>query len=231
MKFKFGFLFLIASVMLFSCKDKNDTGSVNPYAEYFYPVDSVPKIYLYRDVANGLDEQFHRIYAIKDSEGKHVIVEIYATDGRIIEALNYNVDSLDVMDHMVVNRNLEKTKAELFRTKLIPMKANEEVWFASRFQGFLDSTLILKEIKRSTDGKEIKHTVLDDEVPTIVFKDHIRLTNFNPFTQKENVLEGDAVNYFAKGYGLVEWHTTDKKTHYRLEKVMSQAEWVKVITR
>ncbi|MFN5786135.1 MAG: hypothetical protein ACK457_09190 [Flavobacteriia bacterium] len=224
-------LFLTLTLILVSCGSRNQSASKNPYANYFYEIDSVPKIYLFRDVANGLDEQFHRIYSVSDSKGDHVIVEIYSADGRILEALNYNVDSLDIMDHMVVNRNGEKTKAEVFKTKVIPMNATDEVWFASRFQGFLDSTLILKEIKRKISGKEIDHEVLGKKVSTIVMKDKIRLTNFNPFTKKENVLEGEAVNYFSEGYGLVEWHTPNKKVHFKLEKVMPQEEWVKIITR
>lgn len=223
--------FLALTLIVSACGGGNETASKNPYAAYFYEVDSVPKVYLFRDVANGLDEQFHRIYSVSDSQGDHVIVEIYSADGRILEALNYNVDSLDIMDHMVVNRKGEKTKAEVFKTKIIPMNDTEEVWFATRFQGFLDSTLILKEIKRKVSGEEIEHDVLGKKVPTIVMKDKVRMTNFNPFTKKENVLEGEAVNYFAKGYGLVEWHTPNKKVHYRLEKVMPQEEWVKIITR
>lgn len=224
-----GFIALI--LLVASCSGSNESGSKNPYAEYFYVIDSVPKVYLYRDVANGLDEQFHRIYSVDDSQGAHLIVEVYAADGRIIEALNYNVDSLDIMDHMVVNRNKEKTQAEVFKNKIIPMNDTEEVWFATRFQGFLDSTLILKEIKRKISGSEIEHEVMGEKVPTIIMKDRIRLSNFNPFSKKETVLEGESMNYFAKGYGLVEWHTPDKKAHYKLEKVMSQEEWIKIITR
>lgn len=217
--------------VIVSCSKDNKLESKNPYAAYFYELDSVPIIYLYRDVANGLDEQFQRIYGVKDSEGDHIIVETYSADGRILEALNYNTDSLDIMDHMVVNRELEKTKAEIFKNKLIPMNDTEEVWFASRFQGFLDSTLILKEVKRKISGKEIKHDVLGESVPTIIMKDKVRMTNFNPFTKKEVVLEGNSVNYYSKRYGLVEWHTPDKKVHYRLEKVLTQKEFLEIITR
>lgn len=217
--------------VIVSCSTDNKLDSKNPYATYFYELDSVPIIYLYRDVANGLDEQFQRIYGVTDSEGEHIVVETYSADGRILEALNYNTDSLDIMDHMVVNRAMEKTKAEVFKNKLIPMNDSEEVWFASRFQGFLDSTLILKEVKRKISGKEIKHDVLGEKVPTIIMKDKVRMTNFNPFTKKEVVLEGNSVNYYSKGYGLVEWHTPDKKVHYRLEKVLTQKEFLEIITR
>jgi hypothetical protein len=217
-------------VLLTACNDASESISVHPYFAYFYPVDSIPKVYQYRDVQNGLVEQFHRVYAIQDSEGQHVIVERYSGDRRIIEALNYNVDSLDIMDHMVVNRKGEKTKADVFRTKVIPMDKDDEAYFASRFQGFLDSTLILQEIRR-TVVKETKRNVLNKSTEVIEFADNIRMTNFNPFTRKETVLEGKAVAYFAKGIGLVEWYTTDKKVHYRLEKIMNQEEWVKLITR
>jgi hypothetical protein len=224
-------VFIVMATLVVSCSSNSKTESKNPTITYFYEVDTIPKVYLFRDVANGLDEQFQRIYSLTDSEGDHVIVETYSADGRILEALNYNVDSLDLMDHMVVNRYGEKTKAELFKNKLIPMNNTEEVFFASRFQGFLDSTLILKEVHRKISGKEIQHEVLGEKVPTIIMKDEVRMTNFNPFTKKESVLKGNSVNYFAKGYGLVEWHTPDRKVHYRLEKVLSQKEWLDIITR
>lgn len=227
---KFIFSCVALCLVLFAC-NSNKLDSKNPYAAYFYEIDSIPKIYLYRDVANGLDEQFHRIFKVEDSQGEHIVVEVYSADGRIIEALNYNVDSLNIMDHMVVNRNDVKTKAELFKDKLIPMNAQEEVSFASRFQGFLDSTLILREVKRKVKGPEISWDVLGENEPTICFIDRIRMTNFNPFTKKENVQEGDAISYYAKGYGLVEWHTKNKKAHYRLEKVLSQKEFLSILTR
>lgn len=223
-------VFVLLMGIFVSCAGDPQPKSVNPNIEYFYPWDTVPKVYMYRDVANGLEEQFHRIFSISDSQGDHIVVEIYTSDGRIIEALNYNIDSLDVMDHMVVNRNGEKTKAELFKTKLIPL-AKEETWFASRFQGFLDSTLILKEVFRKFNKVDPEYRVMDEQNEAIIFKDYVRMTNFNPFSKKESVIEGEASSYFSKGFGLTEWHTANKKAHYRLEKIMTQEEWVKIISR
>jgi hypothetical protein len=228
---KYLFFLLLALAGLFTACSGSTADSKNPYVAYFYPVDSIPKIYLYRDVANGLDEQFHRIYAVKDAEGEHVIVEIYSADGRILEALNYNLDSLDIMDHMVVNRKGEKTKAELFKYKLMPMNDSEETYFASRFQGFLDSTLILKEIRRKVSSDEISHDVMGEEVTAIKMTDKIRMSSFNPFAKRDNTIQTRSVNYFAKGFGLVEYHSMDKSVHYKLEKVLSQEEWLKLVTR
>ena len=177
MKYVLGSLALIFC-LLTACKDASESSSENEYFAYFYPVDSIPKVYQYRDVRNGLIEQFHRVYAIQDSEGQHVIVERYSGDGRIIEALNYNVDSLDIMDHMVVNRNGEKTKADVFKTKIIPMDKDDEAYFASRFQGFLDSTLILQEIRR-TVVKESKVKVMNKTTEVVVFADKFLIANCN----------------------------------------------------
>lgn len=226
-------LFSLILLLVYACgaEEKAVVLSKNSFIKYFYPVDTVPKIYLYRDVANGLDEKFHRVYAINDSKGQHVVVEMYTSTGRLTEAYNYNIDSLDLMDHMVVDRNGEKKQTELFKNKLFPMQPNEEVWFASRFPGFLDSTLILSEIKRKTDGVEISHNVMGKEAPCVIMTDHVRLSNFNPFSKKDNIIETESINYFAEGYGLVEWHTKNKKAHYKLERIFSQEEWLKIITR
>jgi hypothetical protein len=237
---------IIFSLVLFlicACGSEEKTSvivtSKNQFAKYFYPVDTIPKIYLYRDVANGLDEKFHRIYAINDSKGQHVVIEIYTATGRLIEAYNYNVDSLDLMDHMVVDRNGEKKQTELFENTLFPMKANEEVKFVSRYSGFIDSTVILTEINRKTDGKEISHNVLDKDVLSIILTDNVKSTQFKLINAGKKdaqlipsaPLETDAINYFAEGYGLVEFHSKNKKAHYKLERIFTQEEWLKIITR
>ena len=139
---KFFFTFLCILMILSSCSFNTEIKSSHPLADYFYPLDSIPKVYLYRDVANGLEEEFHRIYSIKDDEGKHLIVERYVSDGRIVEALNYNIDSLDIQDHMVVNFRQEKTKALLYKTKLFPFDKDDHTWFASKFPGINDSVVI-----------------------------------------------------------------------------------------
>jgi hypothetical protein len=39
------------------------------------------------------------------------------------------------------------------------------------------------------------------------------------------------MSYFAEGIGLVEWHSLNNKIHYRLEQVLTQQEWIKMIAR
>jgi len=232
-----GLLFI--SLVFAACEDNANTTSTkstekevlstNEFNEFFYPYDTVPKIYVYRDLTNGIEEEFHRVFGINDSEGAHVVVEVYKSDGRITEALNYNIDSLDILDHMVVDKDQINRKAELFKNRLIPTDKKTTASFASRFPGISDSTLFLKEVDRIYNStQEIQ--VMDKTVSAVVFHDYIRLTLFNPFTKMENEGKWELENYFAKGYGLVEWHTPDKNIHYQLEKIISQDEFVNLMS-
>lgn len=228
---------LLLSLMLFSCGVNSPDQSeninercVNPNAAFFYPICDSARFYVYRNVSNGLDEEFHRVYKVSDSQGAHVIVERYASDGRLLEALNYNLDSLDLMDHMVVNYKNEKEQSILYKNTLFPFNLQEEAYFSSKFRGVNDSTLILKEIKRKFNARgNIEY--LNKMTETIIFKDYIRLTSLNVVEHKEEERLGEEMAYFAKGIGLVEWHSPTKSTHFKLEKIISQKEWVKMMQK
>ena len=223
-------LILCLAMQLISCSD-DTSGNQHPYARYFYPILDEPKIYVYRDVIGGLDEQFHRVYCVNDHKGKHLVVERYASDGRILEALNFNVDSLDVQDHMVVNRSLKKTKATLYKTTYFPWNKGSKSWFASKFEGVLDSTLILQEIKRSLAKDKVEIEVMGNMTSAVAYSDSTRFTLLNPFTKSEKVFEEKSTCFYAEGVGLVEWKGQKNKVHFKLEQIMSQEDWVKIMGR
>lgn len=205
--------------------------SENPNAAFFYPLDTIAKIYHFRNVANGLEEEFHRIYMVEDAVGPHLIVEIYSPDGRLREAINYNVDSLVVQDHMVVNRLSQKEKALIYKNQLFPFNLKKETWFASKFSGVTDSTIILQEIFRNFDKKANCTVLKNKNVEALYFNDKIRRTALNPFTHTEKEVSGQQISVFAKGYGLIEWYNRNNSLHFRLERILSQKEWVKIINR
>lgn len=207
----------------------NETSSKHPYANYFYPILDEPKIYVYRDIIGGLDEQFHRVYSVKDHLGHHVVVERYASDGRILEALNFNVDSLNIQDHMVVNRNQKKTKAFVYKTTYFPWNKTEQTWFSTKFEGVLDSTLILQELKRNVLSENVIIDVMGEQTKSIKYKDLTKFTLINPFTKTEKVMELPSYTYYADGVGLVEWKSNGNKVHFKLEQIMDQADWLKFI--
>ena len=108
-------LFFFSSLLLLiSCGTDNEKfKTVNPNADYFYPIDTVPKVYLYRDIVRGLEEEFHRVYAISDFAGEHIVVERYASDGRILDAVNYDVDAaLELLSTYKAIREVSQAKAD-----------------------------------------------------------------------------------------------------------------------
>lgn len=223
-------------LLIFSCKSKNNgvdqAKSNHPYVNYFYPYDSTPRIYCYRNIANGLDEEFHRIYAIKDQKGHHIVVEKYAPNGRIIEALNYNYDSLTIIDHMVVDRKNHKTSSILLKNNVLPRNKKEQTWFASKYPGHLDSTVILDELKRKVIKENILYQILEEEKrKAIIFEDFRRLTMINIFNKKEQLISTTGESIFAEGFGLIEFYSKNKVAHFKLEKVISQKEWIQFISR
>ena len=222
------FYFGIFFSLLCSCSIE-DSESSHPYAEYFYNYDINPKVYRYRDIIHGLNEQFHRVYGIEDSKGKHIVVERYVQDGRLTEAFNFNVDSLNVMDHMVVNALGENEKATLYRDEFLPKAKGTETQFISKFSGVTDSTVFLMEVNRQlSDVKMLK--VQSDSLECIKLKENAIYTLLNPFTKQENQQKLETVTYFAKGVGLVAWYDIKKRSHFELEEILSQEKWIKLIS-
>jgi hypothetical protein len=226
---KHGFFSYFLIVLLLGACSLNETQSKHPAAKFFYPILDEPKIYVYRDMIGGLEEQFHRVYAVKDQLGHHVVVERYASDGRILEALNFNVDSLDIQDHMVVNRNQKKTQAVVYKTTYFPWKGTDQTWFATKFEGVLDSTLILQELKRMQLSDHASIEVMGEQKTCIKYKDLTKFTLINPFAKTEKKLEMASTTYYAEGLGLVEWKSKGNKVHFRLEQIMDQTEWLKFV--
>lgn len=227
---RLGVVFFIVSVLLSACSEK-EASSKHPYRDYFYPWDGEPKIYAYRDVIGGLEEQFHRVYKVTDPKGIHMIVERYASDGRILEAFNFNMDSLDLQDHMVVNNQQKKTQAALYKTTYFPWNKNQTSHFASKFEGVEDSTLILEEINRTLSNENAFSDVMEKKTRAIKYLDNMRVTILNPFIKKEKVYKTAQMSFYAEGFGLVEWKSLDGKTHFKLEQILSQKEWIQMLSR
>lgn len=229
-----GFISIV--LLCFSCgsepqeEPRDPYVSINPYADFFYPICDSARFYVYRNLKNGLDEEFHRVYKVKDSKGPHIVVERYASDGRLLEAINYNIDSLDLMDHMVVNGKQEKEQAILYKNRLFPFNLSEDAYFASKFRGVNDSIVILKEIVRKFTNKTSVEFE-NKKVATLVFKDYVRMTNLNIYERKEEERTGEEIVYFSKGIGLTQWHSPTKSVHFKLEKIISQKQWVQLMQK
>ncbi len=206
--------------------------SVHPKAEYFYPFDTIPKVYLYRDAVRGLAEEFHRVYGIEDGFGAHIVVEKYEADGRFKGVFNYNLDSLDIIDHVVINFKGEKEKAILYEKKkeLFPQEIGDSCEFACKFS-LSESSIVLMEWFRKTVSIDTMN-VMSRPAECITVSDIYRYTELNPFTgEEETPFLFTGRHYYAKGIGLVEWMSEDKKVHWVLEDIISQKKWINLLSR
>lgn len=224
-------LFIGVLVLLFSCTEGSDakkTDSNASMASYFYPKRDTAMIYCYRNIANGLDEEFHRVFSLKDS-CEHIIVERYSSSKRFLEAFNYNAKSFEVVEHIVVNRHQEREISKVYHNRFFPLDQQKQSYFAAKFTGINDSTLILKENKR-TFYKDTTFVHSNTKgVSARIFTDSIRQTLLNIVSKKERELSNVGYIHFAEGIGPVEWYGSSKKVHYKLEKVISQKEWVRMM--
>lgn len=230
-------LILSSALLLVACEETPEEAvTIEPTSEnalypYFYQYDSIPKIYVYRDLVDGLTEQFHRVFGINDSQGKHIVVEIYDENRNLLEATNYALDSLKVLDQMMADfRTGENKPASVGENVLMPMSKEEVSRFSSVFEGPQDSTLFMQEVER-TFALQADIDVMGKATNTIVFDEKMDLTLMNPFTKQEGTRVFEAKRYFAEGFGLVEWHSLDKSQHYRLEKIMSQTDFVNIMSK
>ena len=226
------FLFILcaSSTSESTINNESKVESNHPYASYFYKYDTTAVIYRYRDVTHGLAEQFHRVYGVEDSRGKHIVVERYAAEGRLTEALNFNLNALNVIDHMVVNGLGENEKATLYKDALLPNKTGEKVSFASKFSGFIDSTVLLMEKDRVLE-ETLSLEVLSKQTESILIKEEASYTLINPYTEQEQLQQLTMYYAFAKDVGLCEWYDKTKRSHFKLEEILSQDKWIKMLTR
>jgi hypothetical protein len=87
----------------------------------------------------------------------------------------------------------------------------------------------LQEIKRSILKSGMEREVLGDNTRCIVLLDSTRYSLINPFLKSEKSLTEISHSYFAEGMGLVEWKGSKNKVHFKLEQIMSQEDWLKIM--
>ena len=232
---------IVASALLllvfFSCGDdqtKNGTSktqsSIHRQESYFYPYDTIPRIYQYRDIVHGMREHFHRVYGLRDAYGPHIIVEKYVDGRRLTEAYNYSADSLKVIDHMVVGGFGKNEKALIYRNDLFP-KDTSESYFASKFSGLTDSTVLFFESFRKFKAFE-ERKIMNQKTDCMKLNEVIRITNMKVSSKTESQpMNRNMSLYFGKGLGLVEWHDENKARHFVLEGILNQQEWIKLMSR
>lgn len=211
-----------------SCSSSLDESnkSQSNLQDYFFPSDSLdPYIYVYAEESNPLDEKIYRVYKLNTPDVEHLIVERYNPNFRITEGYTYDLkNNLEVDDHMVVDAQGKKRKATLTASSWYPVAEEESSLFISDFPAHIDSLVGVYKSKKTFVGRE-KYEIFNSETEAIELKDEVTLSFVSPTTRKgsSNSLVFNRV--YAKGFGLTEWFTEDKKIHYKLKRILSNDWW------
>jgi hypothetical protein len=227
------FLGFLTALILISCSEKknNKIQSSNPIVanqSFFYPYDTVPKIYQYRELKNGMYEQFHRVYGISRANGKHILVETFTQDGRHTETYDFLLESLLVHEHLVVGAMGDINRAFINGNQLFPLDSNE-IQFNSQFAGISDAYVIGYDSRRKFNTIT-KRNILSKNIDCMKLNETIMVTNIDVKLKLKNESSNDIVRYYGKSIGLVEWHDVNDNQHYILEDIMTQNEWLKIIS-
>lgn len=226
-------ILLILSVLatiFVSCNsnEKESKVSQNEFYEFFYPFDTIPKVYVYRDKIHGMEETFHRIYSVNDSQGKFTVVETYSTDGRILEALTFDIDSLNVYDHMVVKSEKERIKSYLPKNDFFPMN-EKDAGNLIQVIPINDTLAVSREIIRNYSDR-LSMNVLGEDRNSVLFSDYILMKSVEKNKTENRSLSSGASYYFSEGIGLSRWHTDKKEVDFVLQKIISQKEFIQLMS-
>lgn len=229
------FLLIIISFSLFGCTDnkekqKNDSADLDielDLLDYFYPLnEEEPYIYAYFDESAPLDERFHRLINIYDSDGQTFVVERYNANLRISEGFTLDPNSLEVMDHMMVDKNLKKRKSNVTSNQYYPLEMNKTARFVSDYPSHLDSVTAIYDSRRTIIKKDIPLDIMDSTYQTILLRDTVNVHMVNRFTKESSTQTAVIDNYYAKGVGLVKFGDVDGAVNYKLKRIISDSWWM-----
>ncbi|MBM3452197.1 MAG: hypothetical protein FJX84_03530 [Bacteroidetes bacterium] len=222
-------LFIYIVLILASCNFEKNEGvgpkSAHPLVNYFYPYDSSARIYCYRNVTDGISEEFHRVYGYKDSKGYHIGVDILSPDGqRLIEAFVYNYDSLDVHLQMETISTGVPKPARIIKKNIFPWNEKSVGVFTSAYPSSQKSLEISQELNRTFLEKINSFLVISNEQRKAVSFKEVRKKRkyFKASNKIQNSDSLETISIFAEGFGLVEFYDKNKKIHFKLEKVITQ---------
>ena len=230
-------------VILFGCgQDNKDSTANNPaeshkegtvtYAtldvrDYFFPADSIaPYIYVYADEHKPLDEKVFRIYTLKTAEKHQLIVEKFNASFRITEGYTYDLDDdLNIVDHMIVDGDGLKRKANLSSTALFLSDSVSKAVFISDFPAPMESYTAIYKSTKLFKKRMNEYEILGQKTAAISVNNEIVLSFVDAEVQDGNANGVDVTEVYAKGYGLTEWYTENKKIHYKLKRILTNDWW------
>lgn len=228
------FVLILISISLLGCNDNTETnGSEEVDTElnlmdYFYPLnEDEPYIYAYFDEKAPLDERFHRMINFYEADSRTFVIERYNASLRISEGFTLDPNSLEILDHMMVDKNLKKRKSNITANQYFPLEMHKTVRFVSDYPSHLDSVTAVYDSRRTIIEKDIPVEVMDTTYQTILLRDTVNVHMVNRYTKESGTQTAVIDNYYAKGVGLVKFGDVDGKINYTLKSIISDSWWMK----
>ncbi len=215
-------------LLLYSCK--NDNTETNELREsYFYPVSNQPYIYVFQDSLDPFFEMFERIVSYYDPLGQHLLIERYNANFTLVESF----DLLTEKEFKVFNHTLYSGSRQILAkvTDSTFMPWSGRGTFASSFPGAVDSILFSIKNKRSLNTETGIFDWNDTKMTTRIFTDSIFTMAIDLKNQKEKAVSAVAFHEFAEDIGRVRIKTADGRSNLVLQKIMTEEEWKKLVTK
>lgn len=229
---KFAAFFIIV-LFLFGCSENSKDNSSNKekselnLMDYFYPMnENEPYIYGYLDEKNPVAERFHRMINFREADSRSFVIERYNASLRIFEGFTLDPDSLNVLDHMMVDKNRQKRKSNVSATEYFPLEMNKTVRFVSDYPSHLDSITTVYDSRRTIIDKDVTVSVMDTTYEAILLRDTVYVHLVNRFTKESGTQSAVIDNYYAKGMGLVKFGDVDGKATYELKRIIPDSWWM-----
>lgn len=226
-------VFVLIILSFYGCSESSDVEesiqkdpAIN-VLDYFYPLnEDEPYVYAYLDEQAPLDERFHRMINFYDSDGRSFVIERYNAALRISEGFTLDPNSLEILDHMMVDKNLKKRKSNVTSNQYYPLEMNETARFVSDYPSHLDSVTAIYDSRRTIIKKDVPVEIMDSTYQTILLRDTVHVHMVNRFTKESSTQTAVIDNYYAKGLGLVKFGDVDGAINYKLKRIISDSWWM-----
>lgn len=223
----YAILFLAAA--LFTKCDNQDKNPLELADKYFYPASASPYILIYQDSLDPFFEMFERVVTHYDPWGEHRLIERYNANFVLIESYDILVDkNYKVHNHVLFAGN-RQIVAQISDSTFMPWDGSGK--FISSFPGAVDSIFFTLSNKRSINKENGSFEFDGKRLTTRIFTDTISTIAVDLKNKREKVQSAVAYHEFAEGLGRVRIRTSDGTSNLVLQKILSEDEWKRLITK
>jgi hypothetical protein len=220
---------LCLSVVIFTTCTNQNKKAIELAEKYFYPASASPYVLIFHDSLDPFYEMFERVVTHYDPWGEHRLIERYNANFVLIESCDILVDkNYKVHNHVLYSENREIV-AQISDSTFMPWDGCGK--FTSTFPGAVDTIIFTLSNKRSLNRENGSFEYEGKKLTTKIFTDSISTIAMDLKNKREKVQSAVAYHEFAEGIGRVRIRSADGKFNLVLQKVLSEDEWKRLITK